>query len=82
MIGGEVTSRAYGSENGAALMVHSAKPIKKPTPRISGALSNARIQNMLDARDERIAELQQELDAMRERIARLEQELAAAHAAN
>jgi predicted RNase H-like nuclease (RuvC/YqgF family) len=63
-------------------MVHSAKPIKKPKPRVSGALSNARIQHMLDARDERIAELQRELDAARARIAELERELAAVHSAN
>jgi predicted RNase H-like nuclease (RuvC/YqgF family) len=63
-------------------MDHSAKPTKKPKPRTSGALSNARIQHMLDARDERITELQQELDAARKRIAELERELAAAHTAN
>jgi predicted RNase H-like nuclease (RuvC/YqgF family) len=55
---------------------------KSPRPRTSGALSNARIQNMLNTRDERIAELQQELDSARERIAELERELATAHAAN
>jgi hypothetical protein len=32
-------------------MVHSAKSIKKPKPRTSGMLSNARIQNMLNTRD-------------------------------
>jgi hypothetical protein len=63
-------------------MVDSAKPAKKPKPRASGALSNASVQNMLDTRDERIAELQQELDLVRKRIAELERELAAAHAAN
>ena len=63
-------------------MVDSTKPVKKPKPRASGALSNARVQNMLDTRDERIAELQQELDSMRKRIAELERELAAAHVAN
>jgi hypothetical protein len=70
------------AKHGAAPMVHSPKPIRKPKPRTSGALSNARVQNMLSTRDERIAELQQELDAARKRIAELERELAAAHAAN
>ena len=63
-------------------MVNSAKSVEKPKLRTSGALSNARVQNMLNTRDERIAELQQELDAARERIVKLEQELAAARAAN